>query len=140
MWLSNVPRTSNLIVNNDGLHSNRRVQGTVRIPRRVSGYPVVVEYFESKGHAGVAFFYMGRDTGNKMILVGSRSGAVQVPNYYKVRTPRKFIRRAKPRFTRFRRALRRGRGGYGRGRGRARRFRRRRGRGRRSRKRRGGYR
>merc|ERR1719263_870866 len=137
LWISNVPRARrNLIVNNDGLHGLRRVQGSLNIPRRVSGYPVVVEYFESKGHAGMAFFYMGRDTGNKMILVGSRSGAVQVPNYYNVRTPKKFIRRVKPRFGRgrFRRALRRGRGRF------ARRFRRRRGRGRRSRKRRGRYR
>merc|ERR1719271_246031 len=116
LWISNVPRARrNLIVNNDGLHGLRRVQGSLNIPRRVSGYPVVVEYFESKGHAAVAFFYMGPDTRSKMIRVGR---AVQVPLYYRSKTPRKYVyrrrvvRRGGGRYGRSRRAVRRGRGRF----------------------------
>jgi len=106
-----------LILNNDGLHSWRRGQAT-RNFRSGSWNPIVVEYFERGGHAGVWFVYNGRDTSNYFFYVGSRR-KLFVP-FRSMRTPRFPARRRRQRRKRlgrrmrsaFRRSIKRRRGGF----------------------------
>jgi len=67
-----------LLVNNDGLHGSRNVEGTVNLRSR--RYPVVIEYFEASGKAGMSFRYMGGDTRDRMVYVGWKSNAVMAPS------------------------------------------------------------
>jgi hypothetical protein len=59
------------IVNNDGLHGWRQVEGNARI--RSGAYNIIVEFFEDKGKAGIWFRYMGPDTSNRMMFVGKHT-------------------------------------------------------------------
>jgi hypothetical protein len=74
-----------LLVNNDGLHGARTVEGTVNLRSR--RYPIIVEYFEAGGKAGVSFRYMGGDTNDKMAWVGWKSDALMAPTKSQ-RTPK----------------------------------------------------
>jgi hypothetical protein len=67
-----------LLVNNDGLHGMRNVEGTVNM--RTRRYPLVVEYFEAGGKAGITFRYMGPDTRDRMVWVGWKSDAMRAPS------------------------------------------------------------
>jgi hypothetical protein len=70
-----------LLVNNDGIHSMRNVEGTATLRRAVD---IILEYFEQKGNAGMIFRYMGPDTGNNMKFVTAK---VMTARYAGTRTP-----------------------------------------------------
>jgi len=71
-----------LTVNNDGLHGMR--SQSTRVNLRRSYLPIIVEFFEKTGGAGIEFTFMGPQTSNKMKNVGASEMAA---NYFKVRTP-----------------------------------------------------
>jgi len=60
-----------LLVNNDGKHGWRQVEGNAKI--RGGSHYIIVEYFEDKGKAGIWFRYMGADTQMRMMFVGKRT-------------------------------------------------------------------
>jgi hypothetical protein len=70
-----------LLVNNDGIHSMRNMEGTSTLRGATN---IILEYFEQKGNAGMIFRYMGPDTGSKMKFVTSK---VMTSRYARTRTP-----------------------------------------------------
>merc|ERR1719409_673017 len=100
-----------LVVNNDGVHNERKVESTTSVRR--STFPIVVEYFEKTGAAAIHVMYLGPDTGNSHVCYinqNSKNGrcraSVNVPLGRSLRTPRW----PPPRRIRRRRRLRRRRG------------------------------
>jgi len=70
-----------LLVNNDGIHNMRNVEGTTTLRRPAR---LVLEYFQVKGNSGMIFRYMGADTGSTMQLVTSKQ---MTARYARTRTP-----------------------------------------------------
>jgi len=63
-----------LVVNNDGLHGMRNRCGARNLRR--GSYRVKVAVFEHGGGFGCIWRYRGRDTRNRMILVGQNGGSI----------------------------------------------------------------
>jgi hypothetical protein len=55
------------VVNNDGLHGWRSREGTKYLAQ--GQHPLLIEFFERGGHAGISFRYKGADTRNNMVVV-----------------------------------------------------------------------
>jgi len=72
-----------LLVNNDGVHNMRNMEGTTTLRRRTR---IILEYFQQKGNMGMIFRYMGPDTRNAMKVVTSK---VMTARYARTKTPPK---------------------------------------------------
>jgi len=60
-----------LVVSNDGLHGMRSREGKTSL--RTGKYPVVIEFFEKHGNAGMIFKYRGPDAGKLNVVVPQRA-------------------------------------------------------------------
>jgi len=63
-------------VDNDGLHSLRNQEGIITLKSKQK-WSIRLEYFESKGNAGMVLRYMGFDTDNKMKYIPRRVVTVE---------------------------------------------------------------